>query len=140
MGDYFDGYGVNLDEVDTYNLDWKKLLSFDKSAEDEYLKYLKEEEKEYGVYSFIDWADDYGFQGYCGLPALIQSIINISEGIELECSDTNNTVYFPKKYSWNYSEKEKELTEDKLNEIFKKYIVLLSGEQIKVTHLTMWDD
>ena len=123
------GYGFNSD------CDEGKLIDFIKEHKEAFCKsdrekelyndMLKHTESEYDLEEFFE---DYGCDntGIKGMGAVIANIMSRETGIRFAyCQPDYNTlaaVVFEESYPWMVNETEKELTEEKLSNICKKYM------------------
>lgn len=75
--------------------------------------------------------------GYYGLASLLRSVIYEAEGINLTACDNFDCctflVYEPC-YPWQIREKNRDLTEEKLWELFDKYVSILTDEMLDVDY------
>lgn len=125
------GYGFNSD------CDEEKLIDFIKEhkeafcesdiEEELYNDMLDDTESEYDLeYLFEDYSCDNS--GMEGIGAVIANIMSRETGIRFayyqpeEDCDTLASIVFEKRYPWLFNETEKELTEEKLSNICKKYM------------------
>lgn len=125
------GYGFNGD------CDEGKLIDFIKEHKETFCKsdrekelyndMLKHTENEYDLEDFFE---DYSCDntGMKGVGAVIANIMSRETGIRFaycqpdgDC-DTLASIVFDEKYPWLFNETEKELTEEKLSNICKKYM------------------
>lgn len=125
------GYGFNSD------CDEGKLIDFIKEHKETFCKsdrekelyndMLKHTENEYDLEDFFE---DYSCDntGMEGIGAVIANIMSRETGIRFaycqpdgDC-DTLASIVFDEKYPWLFNETEKELTEEKLSNICKKYM------------------
>ena len=68
---------------------------------------------------------------------ILQRVIKENEGLELlYCDNFDGWKYliFPPIYPWYITEREKEMTEEKLSAIFTKYIMVLTDKPISVDY------
>lgn len=86
--------------------------------------------------SWKDYMDtDFDFQ--LGLPAILREVIEEAEGIDLTACDNfdgDKFLLYEPKYPWNLPYAEKDLTEDKLREMFEKYVRILTDEEVEVEY------
>lgn len=125
------GYGFNSD------CDEEKLIDFIKEHKESFCKSDREKElyKEMlhyteNEYDLEDFFEDYSCDntGVKGIGAVIANIMSRETGIRFaycqpdgDC-DTLASIVFDEKYPWSFNETEKELTEEKLSNICKKYM------------------
>lgn len=71
---------------------------------------------------------------YYGLATVICNVVSEKENIRLlACSDFYDTSYciFPAMYPWTLSDEEMRLTEERLYDLFKKYIAYISVQSLE---------
>ena len=87
-----------------------------------------------------DYVEEHGEIEYDGLAEILYEVIKEAEGIELYvCTDFNNAEYliYPPIYPWelrNMSEKVQKLTEDNLRELYRKYLHIVTDEEITIDY------
>lgn len=126
------GYGFNCDCCDE-----EKLIDFIKEHKEAFCKSDREKELyndmlnyTEGEYDLEDFFEDYSCDntGMEGIGAVIANIMSRETGIRFaycqpdEDCDTFASIVFDEKYPWEFNETEKELTEEKLSNICKKYM------------------
>lgn len=89
-----------------------------------------------------DWDDytDYDQDTYLGLAALLQMVIQEAEGLDLtacDSSDGETYLLFQPCYPWNLTDSTREITEEQLKEIFKKYVDVLTDEALDVDYYSV---
>ena len=71
------------------------------------------------------------------LAALLKEVILEVEGLDLLACDSEDgdtyLIYAPS-YPWELSEVERSLTEERLQEVFKRYVVVLTDKPIDITY------
>lgn len=117
-------YGFNS------NCDEEKLIDFIKEHKEAFCK-SDREKKLYNdmlnytesEYNLEDFFEDYSCDntGMTGLGAVIANIMSRETGIRFAYCQPESIV-FDEKYPWLFNETEKELTEEKLSNICKKYM------------------
>ena len=92
-------------------------------------------------YDLLDtYVEEYGENNYGGLAEILYEVIKEVEKIELRVSsdfEGNDYLIYPPIYPWelaNMDEKEKNLTEEKLNEIYSKYMHIVTDENLPVEY------
>ena len=92
-------------------------------------------------YDLLDtYVEEYGENNYGGLAEILYEVIKEVEKIELRVSsdfEGNDYLIYPPIYPWelaNMDEKEKNLTEEKLNEIYCKYMHIVTDENLPVEY------
>lgn len=123
------GYGVKVDEIKGVTVDkLQKLLSLAPKYEEEVNDWLKDCDIDSPTLE-----DYYEYdQDYClGLATILSEVILEVEGIYLtpcEDFDGNQYLLYEPRYPWTSTEKDKIMTTEKLNEIFTKYVSVLTDE------------
>lgn len=129
------GYGICTSGIQTEDV--KKLeavLALAPAYNECLQEYFKE--REIAEPSWDDYMDtdvDHGL----GLPSILGEVIEEAEGIGLTpCDDCDGATFllYEPKYPWHLPYAEKDLTEDKLREIFEKYVRILTDEEIEVEY------
>ena len=75
-----------------------------------------------------------------GIASVLQEVIEEAEGIEFcACDDLDSKCYliYSSKYPWELTEKDMSLTEEKLGDILKKYISILTNKEITIEYQTV---
>lgn len=95
--------------------------------------YLKKTGLEETEVNFEEWIKGY-FQigNHHGLAAFITAMINEKEGLELCCNDDYEIIYFPAVIPWQTNERMRNMTKDQLDNIFHKWIGMLTDEEITI--------
>lgn len=124
IGENIMSYGFNS------NCDEEKLIDFIKEHKEAFCK-SDREKKLYNdmlnytesEYNLEDFFEDYSCDntGMTGLGAVIANIMSRETGIRFAYCQFESIV-FDEKYPWLFNETEKELTEEKLSNICKKYM------------------
>lgn len=136
------GYGICVDDIEEIEparlqelIDMEPALSFDFYK---LFKEWKEDDEDFDpndIDTYIKAADD--LFDYGGISGIICHVMSKVEGINfIYCDDydATNYVLFCPRYSWNMTEKEKMLTADELNNIFGKYINILTDQTVNVNY------
>lgn len=123
------GYGFNSD------CDEEKLIDFIKTHKEAFCKSDREKELYNDILNHTkndleDFFEDYSCDntGMEGIGAVIANIMSRETGIRFaycqpdEVCDTLASIVFEERYPWQLNESEKELTEEKLSNICKKYM------------------
>jgi len=113
---------LGLGEQGEELIDWIKVHS---ESSGKPLDSLKEE--------FFDWDNE--ATGDTGLYGMIADVMSKETGIVFEFrnpqdDDEDDVIMLPQTMPWHYNEIEKNLTEEKLDGIFKKYIDELGGQLV----------
>ena len=113
------GYGINEDDAKLVYGE-EETRNFLKTAPITKAKVEKDMTNE-GIACFADYETD---DGKCGIDAIVVMAISEKEGISLEyhCAENGNFILFPPYYPWQSRlDKDAQMTEEKLDTIFKKY-------------------
>lgn len=130
------GYGICTDDIVLNSIDkLKKLLSHAPELSKKIHDWFEDceiTEPEVDDYlSFFDAADiECG-----GLAALMRDVIKEAEDINLSAVDDNccyDYLIYQPRYPWDLPEQEKALTEEKLRQIFVKYIRILTDKDFYI--------
>lgn len=84
-----------------------------------------------------DWDDymDFDQVYYLGLATILQQVIEEAEGLRLTaCDDSSGATYliYQPCYPWEITDRERDLTEESLVQMFSRYVNVLSCEPIEV--------
>lgn len=127
------GYGICVDDIKEQNVgQLQELLKLAPELEQKIQGWLSEL-----AITEPDWDDymDFDQDYYLGLATILQQVIEEAEGLRLTaCDDCNGNTYliYQPCYPWNITDRERDLTEEKLTEIFNHYVGLLTDELIEV--------
>ena len=125
------GYGFNID------CDEEKLIDFIKDHKEAFCKSDREKELYNDIlnykkteYDLEDFFEDYNCDntGMEGIGAVVANIMSRETSVRFsycqpdEGCGTFASVVFEERYPWQFNENEKELTREKLLNIFKKYM------------------
>ena len=129
------GYGIQFDSkcgTDTTVDRIKQLLELAPEVKADVEAWLKDIDislDEVMVDDYADFDQDYNN----GIPALIAKVINAVEGIFVEAASDDDGVlylYLCCCMPWGYNEKERNLTAEELEDIFRKYWNILYPEKV----------
>lgn len=129
------GYGICVSYIEVDSVErLEKLLSLAPKFHSDIQDYFKEcGITEPTVDDYIEYDDQYCL----GLATILKEVIQEAEGIELcACDeyDGGNYLIYPPLYPWQMTEKDKPLTEELLNELFWKYVSILTDEPIDIDY------
>ncbi len=129
------GYGICTDDISCNSVEkMQDLLRFAPKFRESLNKWFVEAEIDEPSYDdYIESDQDYSL----GLATILYEVIKEAEKIEfLACDDFNgkNYLIFPPIYPWDIARKEKRLTEKKIQKILRKYIAILTDEEIEITY------
>ena len=129
------GYGIQFDSkcgTDTTVHRIQQLLEFAPNINSKVNQWLSE----LGITAETVTVDDYSEfdqDFYNGIPALIAKVIQEAEDIYVEAADDDNGflyLYLCACMPWAYSEKERNLTNEDLDNIFRKYWNILYPQKV----------
>lgn len=135
------GYGICVDDIEGVTM--KSLLELIHKApefEKEFLEWLSESYEEpidelEIDYVLEDWEDD---RCYNGIGPILRDVINEAEGLSLYIADDFDGVQYlmlSPHYPWSeIAAKERELTHEAMNEIFRNYIQVLTDKKIYIDY------
>ena len=129
------GYGVCTDDIPVSSVDrLRELLALAPEFHAKVKNWLAEQE-----IADPTWDDymEYDQDCYLGIATILKEVIEEAEGITLTaCDDCNSVGYliYSPCYPWESSEAERNLTEDRLRDIFSKYIGILTSGEITVDY------
>lgn len=133
------GYGICVSDIREKNVArLENLLAKAPKFSQEFHEWLAESIMEDRLPEWEDYMEFENDLGFTGLAAILQEVISEAESIELlACSDFDGHKYliFTPAYPWiPLNDVEKNLTEEKIAEILKKYIKILTDEDIDVDY------
>ena len=106
----------------------------------ECLEYTEQDATDEDIFDFLnDYSNEYG---YYGISAYLSDIINKKEELELGCYDNvvNGYIYVPMQYPWDGNQNMRNLTREKVQEIFEKYLSGITKNEIVCEELVMYVD
>jgi len=129
------GYGICVDDIKTESTE-RLLCLLDMAPK------LKREIQEWMDECEImtpTWDDYMEFdQDYClGLASILKNVILEREKVELTaCDDFNGVKYliYSPRYPWNLKWRDRWMTKERLNRIFKKYVAVLDDEPVEIDY------
>lgn len=137
------GYGICVDDIDTTEDKVLALMHLAPNFEKEFYKWAEsfiEDGDPENIAELItmddidEYEDDHCI---CGLGAIMKAVIKECENVELlVCDDYNCCHYliFSVGYPWYMSEKEKNMTEEDVANIFSKYVNVLTDKPIDIDY------
>lgn len=142
-------YGYGFELVNATNLDLVKQIVIDAYEDDEVNKFVANYEST-DVICVYDFIRDFETQFCCdeSVSMTISNWMNSNDEInpkhiwftgyaDQSEFDTYEAVLFQECYPWQMSEEEKNLTQEELDEILKKFANLLGVPENDITYLTM---
>ena len=125
------GYGVQMSQIKICDVERvKALIDLAPTFKAKINAFFEEERIEPSLNDYEDYDQDY----YHGFAFILKSVIEEAEGIELlSCDDMNGEVYlmYPPLYPWQMREPDYGVTSDKLDDIYKKYIGIISDSPVE---------
>ena len=131
-----DGYGICTNDIETTKEKVEKLLKLAPKFNEDIQNYFKETEiNEPDLDDYLEYDQDY----YSGVAYLLQNVIEEVENIRLDIADDFDSYYYLllcPSYAWvEHTEEEKTLdTREKVDELFKKYIKVLTEKEIDIDY------
>lgn len=142
-----EGYGINLSDL-THEIKTDNLLDLIKTAP-KFYKSMSMDLFEMGAdieicetYNILtDWVNTYGDVKGSGLAEILQKVIEEIEDIRFDVVvdiDDNSYLVFTPNYPWmGLNDKEKQLTEEKIDEIIEKYLSIATADALYPYYLSI---
>ena len=129
------GYGICVDQIKVDSVErLETLLSQAPKYRQQIHEWFEDcEITEPTVDDYMEFDQDY----YLGLATILQEVISEAEGVEfLACDDFDGIDFliFEPLYPWQITEKEMTLTEERIAQIFQKYVSLLTDKPIAIEY------
>ncbi|MDD4509360.1 MAG: hypothetical protein PHY23_00345 [Oscillospiraceae bacterium] len=129
------GFGICTDEIAVDSVErLQALIHMAPEFEKEITEWLNEcEITSPTIEDYFEFDDDYHGE----LATILQAVIKEAEGLKLcYCDDFDGRDYliFLPQYPWSANEGTKDMTEERLTEIFTKYVAVLTDSPIKVDY------
>ena len=131
------GYGICVDDINTNTEQLQKLIAMAPNFEKEFNEAIEEWKQGEDIVPSLD--DVYeiltDMDLYYGIASVLSVVIEEVEGIRLvACDDYNCLQYvmFPQWFPWDYNAKELKMTEESVEELFRKYVNILTDESIVI--------
>lgn len=123
------GYGVCVDDISGFTVEkLQKLLSLAPKYEANINEWLQKNEIDNPILEdYYEYDEDWCL----GLATLLKEVILEADGIDLTaCNDFDDNRYliYEPTYPWGRSERDKAMTRERLDEIFTRYIAILTDE------------
>jgi hypothetical protein len=138
------GFGICVDDIKTTEDKVFELIHLAPSFEKEFYKWIETFREDVDPESIaelitMDQINEYEDSSCClrGLGVIIKQVINECEDINLLiCDDFDCYHYliFSMHYPWYMSEKEKNMTEKDVYDLFNKYVSMLTDEFISIDY------
>jgi hypothetical protein len=138
------GYGICVDDIETTANKVFNLVHLAPNFTKEFYEWIetfREDGDPQSIAELITMDDINEYDDdsccICGLGVIMKRVINECEGIDLLiCDDFNgyNYLIFSMKYPWYMSEKEKNMTEKDVYDMFDKYVSILTDEFISIDY------
>lgn len=129
------GYGICVDDIKNQDVSrLQALLDLSPEAKAKIEGWLSELEiKEPSWDDYMEFDQDF----YLGLATILKMVIEEAEGIDLTACDNFDSVaylLYQPMYPWNMDDKDRGLTEEKVAEIFRRYISILTDDPIEIDY------
>ncbi len=130
---HYYGYGIKTGDIEVNAVEkLQALIALAPKYAEEINEWLKQI-KEPTVDDCLEYEEDLPY----GLAIILQKVIEEVEGIIFTACDNFNgedyLLYTPE-YPWYMGEKDKEMTEEKVQECLKKYIAILTDEAVDIDY------
>ena len=131
------GYGVCTDDIKTTPEKLLKLATMQPDTLKNVREYLSEvhpngyKDEDLTLEDFDDLEGDYCERA---VTYILNNVIREIPVVYADDYDGGEYLLYCAKYPWYMSEKEKNLTEEDINAIFRKYIQILTDEPVKVDY------
>ena len=129
------GYGICTDTIKTTPEKIENLLTQAPKLRECIHDYFRDCEIDTpSVDDYTETAEDL-FETCYGIATLLKAVVSEAEGLDLiACDDydCSNYLVFTPEYPWQMTEIERGMTEEKLNEIFRKYVNILTDVVIEI--------
>ena len=126
-----DGYGFCVDDIHTTPKRLMELAAMNEKVLRRVEEYLNEEHPGWTIES-LNMEDFNDLEGDCGetcLAHVLYEIINLSVSVALVLGNRHYILYEPS-YPWSIPDGEENLTEEDVLRIFRKYISVVTDENI----------
>ena len=131
------GYGICVDDINTNTEQLQKLIAMAPNFEKEFNEAIEEWKQGEDIVPSLD--DVYeiltDMDLYYGIASVLSVVIEEVEGIRLvACDDYNCLQYviFSQWFPWDYNAKELKMTEESVEELFRKYVNILTDKSIAI--------
>ena len=140
------GYGICVsDEIKNYSFDSvKALIAMSEKLQQELKDCIDdcEQESNGDVEEFCDLLSS-ETEEEAGLATLLSEVIHDCEGINLlgtTDSWCNSFLILEKKNPWNYTENERHLSSEDIDEVIRQYVSVLTDEDVLIDEQTVIND
>ena len=130
-----DGYGFCVDDIHTTPKRLMELAAMNEKVLRRVEEYLNEEHPGWTIES-LNMEDFNDLEGDCGetcLAHVLYEIINLSVSVALDFGNRHYILYEPS-YPWSIPDGEENLTEEDVLRIFRKYISVVTDENIFIDY------
>lgn len=137
---HFYGYGIKVDAIGEVPIErLKSLIDLAPVFKDKIHKEL--DEMQVKDADLMDYCDamhraDLDF-AFLDLAAILKYVMEEVEGLEfVACDNYDNEHFlvFTPQYPWRMTEAEKQITEESLNDLFRKYVRVLTDKEIAIDY------
>ncbi len=140
---HFYGYGIKVDEIgEVSNERLESLIDLAPVFKDKVHKKLDEMQvKDADLEDYCDAMYRANLDlAFLGLASILKYVIQEAEGLELVACDNYDNEHFlifTPQYPWRMTEREKLVTEESLEDIFSKYVDILTDKEIDIDYQTV---
>ena len=130
-----DGFGFCVDDIHTTPKRLMELAAMNEKVLRRVEEYLNEEHPGWTIES-LNMEDFNDLEGDCGetcLAHVLYEIINLSVSVALDFGNRHYILYEPS-YPWSIPDGEENLTEEDVLRIFRKYISVVTDENIFIDY------
>lgn len=139
--DVWYGYGLCTARLEVYSVERiEKLLEMAPKRREEIHDFFDEEE--ISKPDVLDYIESNGDDGNFGFATFLKNILNEITGINFtDCEDFDGNGYliYEPRYPWDLSEREKDISKEKIKEIYIKYISLITDMELDIDELIIMD-
>lgn len=140
---HFYGYGIKVDEIgEVSNERLESLIDLAPVFKDKVHKKLDEMQvKDADLEDYCDamYRANLDF-AFLGLASILKYVMEEAEGLNfVACDNYDNEHFliFTPQYPWRMTEREKLVTEESLEDIFSKYVDILTDKEIDIDYQTV---
>ncbi len=132
---HYYGYGIKTDDIELDSVEkLQELIALAPKYAKKINQWLERNEiKEPTVEDYLEYDEDLPY----GLAIILQKVIEEVDDIEfIACDnyDCENYLLYTPEYPWYMGEKDKAMTEEKIQECLKKYISILTDKAIDIDY------
>ena len=133
------GYGLCVEDLEINSIErLKKLLELAPKYREEFRDFFIEKGiLNPDIYDYLATDDNEEEHGFA---TIIKNALEEITGIRfVDCADLDGNAYilYEPQFQWMMNENERELTKEKLDEIFTKYISLITDTELEIDYITV---